>query len=175
MGMNTGFGRGSNSLIFVFLISIILISPVNAGDDKRNHPSISGLETGFYLVFTVNLEQIMSLRKPKVHTEVYIYRTTFAMDEIKSCWITGMKSCFRNHTEDYVDKFVDFYAVKNQKSKEGDYLRLIDAKVEESLQRGFPHGIDRKSVQVKNQSSTDGRTTLKAQVLLPKTPSISRK
>jgi hypothetical protein len=162
-------------LMLITLALILQTSPVFAGDDKRDHPSISGLETGIYLIFTVNLEQIMSLQKPKFHTEVSVFRTTWTMDEIKSCWMTGMKYCLKDHTEDYVDKFIRFYNIRNKNRREDFYLQLTDTKVEESLQRELQRGRDRRSERAEDQSPTDGGMVLKTQVFLTKIPPVSRR
>ena len=45
-------------LMLITLALILQTSPVFAGDDKRDHPSISGLETGIYLIFRSKITSI---------------------------------------------------------------------------------------------------------------------
>ncbi len=126
--MESGFEKGnSNSVLFFTVVvaaSIIwcfhALAEEEKPEDKINPPSINGLDKGVYLVVTVDLEQVILLRKPRLFMEVSVFETDRTMDEIKSCWVTGMKDCFRKRAEDYVDEFLEFYRDKNQEQEDED-------------------------------------------------------
>ena len=112
------------NLNFVLFFTVAVAASVIGGfhalaeeeklEDKINPPSINGLDTGVYLVVTVDLEQVISLRKPRLFMEVSVFETDWDMDEIRSCWVTGVKDCVFKRAEDYVDEFLEFYREKNQ-------------------------------------------------------------
>ena len=168
--MSTRSRKESNSLIYVFLISMTLTSPVFAGD----FPSIGGFETGIYLIATIELGQIMSGRKPKVSTEISVFRTTWTFDEIKSCRIAGMKNCLQDHAEDYVDEFIGFYRDTDLNGEEEFYRQLTEAKLEELLQRDLQRGVDKKIEQVKNQSHKERKLIVKDPDYAYQIPHVSR-
>ncbi|HEX3034099.1 MAG TPA: hypothetical protein VHT73_03065 [Thermodesulfobacteriota bacterium] len=168
--MSTRYRKESNSLIFVFLISMTLTSPVFAGD----FPSIGGFDTGIYLIATIELGQIMSGRKPKVSTEISVFRTTWTFDEMKSCWIASMKNCVQDHAEDYVDEFIDFYRDMDSNGEEEFYRQLTEAKLEELLQRELQRGGNKKIEQAKNQSPKERKLTVKDSGYAYQIPHASR-
>lgn len=95
-------------------------------DGEIDPPSINGLDKGVYFVVTVNLEQVLSLRKPEFFMEVSVLETDWTADEIKSCWVTGMKDCFLKRAEGYVDEFLEFYRTKNQEQGYEEAISVTD-------------------------------------------------
>lgn len=115
--------KGNFMLFFTVVVTASIIWNFHAlaeeekSDDKINPPSINGLDKGIYLVVTVDLEQVISFRKPRLFMEVSVFETDWTTDEIKSCWVTGMKNCFFKRAEDYVDEFLEFYQTNGQKDE----------------------------------------------------------
>jgi hypothetical protein len=108
----------SGKKIFINLITVALLltassSSVLASDDEITGGLPDGLETGFYVIVTVNLEQVMSMRRPKLFWRFSVLRTTWTPHEIRSCWAVGIDNCIRDRTEDYVEEFFDFYRTMN--------------------------------------------------------------